>query len=252
MLIPLPLLDPESDAPFPPAHAALRDPDGLLAFGGDLSQTRLLNAYRHGIFPWFTENQPILWWSPEPRCVFHTGEVHVASRLRRSLRCCTWQICADRDFAAVVAGCAHTPRRGQEGTWITPAMSAAYLELNARGWAHSIEVRDGDTLIGGLYGLVVGQMFFAESMYSAQSGASKLALAALAHRLTQWHWPLIDAQISNPHLLSLGAKTMPRGAFLAEVTRLTALPAPEPDFAAAFGIVPASVFALPSPLRQAR
>lgn len=243
MLTPLAQLAPEPDAPFPPACTALNDPDGLLAVGGDLSATRLLSAYRNGIFPWFGEGQPILWWSPEPRCVFHTGQVRLSSRFRRSLRRCAWRIEADRDFDAVLASCADTPRRGQDGTWITPAMKAAYSELHALGWAHSIEVRDGDTLVGGLYGLVIGQMFFAESMFSARSGASKLALAALARRLAQWHWPLIDAQLSNPHLLSLGAEVMPRDTFLAEVMRLTAMPTIKPDFAAAFASMPASNFA---------
>jgi len=252
MLKPLPLLDPEPDAPFPPAQVALRDPDGLLAFGGDLSQTRLLNAYRLGIFPWFAENQPILWWSPNPRCVFDSGDIHLASRFRRRLRHCRWHVSADRDFAAVIAGCAHAPRRDQDGTWITPEMSAAFLDLHACGWAHSIEVRDGDTLVGGLYGLAIGRMFFAESMFSALPSASTLALAALAYRLSQWNWPLIDAQISNPHLLRLGARTMPRDAFLAEVARLTALPSPGAEFAMAFGAVPANTFASPEPLRQAR
>lgn len=246
MSIPLLQLAPEPDAPFPPAHTALDDPDGLLAFGGDLTATRLLNAYRHGIFPWFGEGQPILWWSPEQRCVFRPGQVHLSSRFRRSLRHCQWQITADRDFDAVMARCADIPRRGQDGTWITSTMKAAYSELHALGWAHSIEVRDGDSLVGGLYGLVIGQMFFAESMFSARSGASKLALAALALRMTQWRWPLIDAQLSNPHLLSLGAVTLPRDTFVAEVARLTALPAIEPDFATAFARVPASSFAGPN------
>lgn len=243
MPIPLPQLDPEPDAPFPPAHCALRDPDGLLAFGGDLSSTRLLNAYRQGVFPWYSEGQPILWWSPQSRCVFDTRALHLASRFRRSLRQCPWQVVADHDFAAVITACAYTPRRGQDGTWITPAMVAAYLALHRQGWAHSIEVRDGSTLVGGVYGLVIGQMFFAESMYSARSGASKVALAALAQRMAQWQWPLIDAQIANPHLLSLGAKSVPRDVFIADVARLTALPPPIPDFSTAFATLPANALA---------
>lgn len=252
MRIPLPQLAPEADAPFPPGDEALDDPDGLLAFGGDLSQARLLNAYRNGVFPWFSEGQTILWWCPQPRCVFYTDAVRLSSRFRRSLRHCNWHVCADRDFAAVIEGCANTPRRGQDGTWITPAMNAAFRDLHRGGWAHSIEVRDGDTLIGGLYGVVIGQMFFAESMFSVQSGASKLALAALAYRLSQWHWPLIDAQITNPHLSSLGATTLPRVVFLAEISRLTALPPATPDFATAFGVVPGIVLANTTPLRQTR
>jgi len=243
MPIPLPQLNSEPDAPFPPVHGALSEPDGLLAFGGDLSSTRLLNAYRSGIFPWFSEGQAILWWCPHSRCVFNTHSLHLSSRFRRSLRQCPWHVVADHDFGAVITACAHTPRRGQDGTWITPAMVEAYLALHRQGWAHSIEVRDGDTLVGGLYGVVIGRMFFAESMYSARSGASKLALAALAWRMAQWQWPLIDAQISNPHLLSLGAKTMARHEFIAEAARLTASPAAKSDFSTAFGMLPADTLA---------
>jgi leucyl/phenylalanyl-tRNA--protein transferase len=219
MPIRLPLLGPDPTAPFPPVEMALREPDGLLAMGGDLSPARLLNAYRQGIFPWFSAGEPILWWSPDPRMV--------SSRFRRELRRSDWQVAADRDFAAVIAACAESPRRGQDGTWITAGMRAAYLELHRLGHAHSIEVRDpADHLVGGIYGVAIGRMFFGESMFSAASGGSKVALAGLARVLDLAGCPLIDAQVENPHLWRMGGRRMPRAAFLAEVGRLGALPAP--------------------------
>ena len=236
-------LSPDPGAPFPPAETALRQPDGLLAIGGDLSPQRLLNAYRHGIFPWYSEGQPILWWAPDPRMVFRTGGVRLSSRFRRELRRSTWQVRADTTFAKVMAACAGTPRPGQDGTWITDAMQAAYLELHRLGHAHSIEVFDQDRLVGGLYGVAIGRMFFGESMYSGESGGSKIALAALAHRLHAWGWPLIDAQVENPHLLSLGAESWPRPEFLARVGGLTGLAGATGSWAARFGEMGASVLA---------
>ena len=214
-------------APFPPPGQALRDPDGLLAAGGDLHPLRLLNAYRHGIFPWFNDDQPILWWSPDPRTAFRTDGVHLARRFRRSLRGSDWIVRADTAFARVVDACATQPRRGQDGTWITDDMRAAYLGLHRLGHAHSIEVYDSDApdeaaLVGGLYGVAIGRMFFGESMVSLASGGSKTALAALAYRLRQWGWPLIDAQVENPHLFRMGAISMPRHDFLAAIAPLTA------------------------------
>jgi leucyl/phenylalanyl-tRNA--protein transferase len=213
-------------APFPPPEQALRDPDGLLAAGGDLHPLRLLNAYRQGIFPWFNDDQPILWWSPDPRTVFRTDDVHLARRFRRSLRSSGWIVRADTAFAQVVDACATQPRPGQDGTWITDDMRAAYLGLHRLGYAHSIEVYDSDspgaTLVGGLYGVAIGRMFFGESMVSLTSGGSKTALAALAYRLRQWAWPLIDAQVDNPHLFRMGAISMPRDDFLAAIAPLTA------------------------------
>jgi leucyl/phenylalanyl-tRNA--protein transferase len=180
------LLPPNPEAPFPPAAQALRVPDGLLAVGGDLSPARLLNAYRHGIFPWFSEGQPILWWTPDPRMVFRTGKPILSTRFRRSLRNCAWQVRADTAFDQVIAACASLPRPGQDGTWITPGMLAAYRELHRLGHAHSVEVFDGDRLVGGIYGVAIGRMFFGESMFSAEPGGSKVALAALARRLREW------------------------------------------------------------------
>ena len=236
-------LSPDPGAPFPPAEAALRQPDGLLAIGGDLSPQRLLNAYRHGIFPWYSEGQPILWWAPDPRMVFRTDGVRLSSRFRRGLRHSTWQVRADTAFAEVMAACAGTPRPGQDGTWITDAMQAAYLELHRLGHAHSVEVFDQDRLVGGLYGVAIGRMFFGESMYSGESGGSKIALAALAHRLLEWGWPLIDAQVENPHLLSLGAESWPRPKFLEQVADLTGLAEPMGSWTARFGALEASALA---------
>jgi leucyl/phenylalanyl-tRNA--protein transferase len=215
------LLPPEPDAPFPPVEQALRQPDGLLAVGGDLTPTRLLNAYRHGIFPWYSEGQPILWWSPDPRTVFATDELRLSSKFRRGLRHSRWEVRADTAFARVIRACAETPRPGQRGTWITPEMRAAYERLHALGHAHSFEVFDGDRLVGGIYGVAVGRMFFGESMFSAVSGGSKVALAALARQLRDWGFPLIDAQVENDHLLSLGARLWPRPRFSAAVAALT-------------------------------
>ncbi|MEO8364847.1 MAG: leucyl/phenylalanyl-tRNA--protein transferase [Pseudoxanthomonas sp.] len=234
-------IDPET--PFPPAETALRQPDGLLAIGGDLSPQRLLNAYRDGVFPWYSEGQPILWWAPDPRMVFRTDGIHLSSRFRRGLRHNPWQVRADTAFAEVIAACAGTLRPGQDGTWITDAMQAAYLELHRLGHAHSIEVFDQDRLVGGLYGVAIGRMFFGESMYSSASGGSKVALAALAHRLRAWDWPLIDAQVENPHLLSLGAECWPRPEFLARIAQLTALGETPGSWTARFGMMQASALA---------
>ena len=226
MPIRLPLLPADPRAPFPPAESARREPDGLLAMGGDLSADRLLNAYAHGIFPWFSRGEPILWWSPDPRMVFRTGEVRLSTRFRRTLRRSPWTVHADGDFAAVIDACRTAPRPGQDGTWITPEMRAAYVALHRLGHAHSVEVRDGDRLVGGIYGVAIGRMFFGESMFSGESGGSKAALAGLARWLHAGGFSMIDAQVENPHLRRLGARRMPRAAFLAEVARLAALPAP--------------------------
>jgi leucyl/phenylalanyl-tRNA--protein transferase len=220
---------------FPPADDALAEPDGLIAIGGDLSPERLLNAYRYGIFPWFSEGQPILWWTPDPRMVFRTEGVRLSSRFRRSLRHCDWQVRADTAFAEVVAACATSPRPGQDGTWITRDMRGAYLELHRLGHAHSVEVFDGERLVGGIYGVAIGRMFFGESMFSAEPGGSKVALAALASRLQQWGWPLIDAQVENPHLLTLGAESWPRSEFLRQVSALTAMPEVTGNWTLRFG-----------------
>ena len=218
MSLRLPWLSADPDALFPPVETALREPNGLLAAGGDLSPARLLNAYRHGIFPWYSDDQPILWWSPDPRTVFRTDAVHLSRRFRRQLRSCGWVARADTRFADVLDACADVPRPGQRGTWITDEMREAYCALHRLGHAHSVEVfDDGGRLIGGIYGVSVGRMFFGESMVSLVSGGSKAALAALACRLSAWGWSLIDAQVENPHLIRSGAESWPRERFLREV-----------------------------------
>lgn len=206
-----------ADAPFPPAETALRQPDGLLAVGGDLAPVRLLNAYAGGIFPWFSEGEPILWWSPDPRMVFRSDGVHLSSRFRRQLRRLDWQIRADTAFEQVMRQCALAPRPGQDGTWITEEMIAAYVRLHTLGLAHSVEVWSEGTLAGGIYGVAIGRMFFGESMFSAHSGGSKVALAALGRILHAQGVALFDAQVENPHLLRMGAVSMPRPAFLAHL-----------------------------------
>ena len=214
------LLPDDPAAPFPPVEQALRQPDGLLAVGGDLSPTRLLNAYRHGVFPWYSQGQPILWWSPDPRTVFDTDRVRLGSKFRRGLRRCDWTVRADTAFGEVIDACASTPRPGQRGTWITREMRAAYRHMHELGHAHSFEVFAGERLVGGIYGIAIGRMFFGESMFSAVSGGSKVALAALARHLCQWGCPLIDAQVENDHLLSLGARSCPRDRFVVRVSEL--------------------------------
>ena len=173
------------------------------------------------------------------RCVFDTATFRLSSRTRRALRTSHWQVSADRDFAGVIDACAQIARHGQTGTWITPDMRHAYVALHCARHAHSIEVRDGEHLVGGLYGVRIGRMFFAESMFSAVSGGSKLAVAALAQRLAQWQWPLIDAQLDNPHLRSLGARLLPRAQFLHLLEPLVAASAEPTAFADAFGVVAA-------------
>lgn len=206
-----------ADAPpdaFPPVTAALTEPDGLVAAGGDLSSERLLYAYRHGIFPWYEEGQPLLWWSPNPRCVFGPGNLHVSRRLRRSLRQSSAQVRVNTDFRAVIRACA-APRGAEHGTWITADMIAAYERLHREGWAHSIEVWQEESLVGGMYGLAIGRAFFGESMFSAAENASKIALLALARRMDAGELGILDCQLVSSHLLSLGATTIPRDEFTA-------------------------------------
>ncbi len=235
MPITLPLLSADPQAPFPPVTAALRVPDGLLAMGGDLSVARLLKAYANGIFPWFSEGEPILWWSPDPRMVFRTDGVKLSSRFRRQLRGSAWTIRADTAFAGVIRACA-APRHDQPGTWISPAMQAAYIALHRAGHAHSVEVFDGARLVGGIYGVAIGRMFFGESMFSAESGGSKAALAALAGFLREHQCPLIDAQVENPHLRSLGAERMTRDAFMEAIHPLLAQPGLPASWTTGFGL----------------
>jgi leucyl/phenylalanyl-tRNA--protein transferase len=219
-VIRIPFLDPLRPDEFPPVTEALRDPDGLLAAGGDLAPERLLAAYRRGIFPWYSRGQPILWWSPDPRTVFATDRMHVPHRLSRWLHTCDWNLRADTAFDAVVRACA-APRMKQRGTWLDGAMRTAYVRLHELGHAHSIEAWDGDALVGGIYGVAIGRMFFGESMFSAAGNGSKVALLALARALRDWDFPLLDAQVASPHLFTLGAIEIERADFCARVAGLT-------------------------------
>ncbi|HET7267820.1 MAG TPA: leucyl/phenylalanyl-tRNA--protein transferase [Oleiagrimonas sp.] len=224
--IPIAWIRPGSVPRFPPPAQALREPDGLLALGGDLAPPRLLAAYRHGIFPWYGPEEPILWWSPDPRCVFHTDAVHVSRRLRRQLRQCAWTVTIDQAFTEVMQRCA-APRAGQGGgTWIVDDMLDAYTTLHRQGHAHSIEVWDGKRMVGGLYGVAVGRLFCGESMFSEVSGGSKAALVCLAALLQRWNMPLLDAQVGNGHLYRMGAMDMSRDAFL---DQLALLASAQPD-----------------------
>jgi leucyl/phenylalanyl-tRNA--protein transferase len=217
-------LSPEGDREwFPPLDQALDEPDGLLAAGGDLSPARLLAAYRRGIFPWYSAGQPVLWWSPNPREILLPGEFKCSRSLAKTLRNRGFEIAFDRDFAAVVAACA-ARREHSTGTWITPEMHAAYTELHIRGRAHSVEVRCDGELVGGLYGVLMGRVFFGESMFSRERDASMAALARLVERGLVAGLTLIDCQLPTPHLRSLGSKPVNRREFSALVHEGTAVP----------------------------
>ena len=197
---------------FPPVEFASEE--GLLAVGGDLSPERLLLAYRGGIFPWYSEDQPILWWSPDPRLVLIPGEMHVSRSLRKTVRKGVFSVTLDQDFRAVIEHCAEIRGEGRDGTWITPEMAAAYCRLHEMGHAHSVECWSGGRLAGGLYGVALGGCFFGESMFSLQPDASKVALYSLVEQLKRWEFSVIDCQQSTEHLLSLGAREISRTAFL--------------------------------------
>jgi leucyl/phenylalanyl-tRNA--protein transferase len=217
----IPFLSPHD--PFPPVAHALRDPNGLLAAGADLSPERLLDAYAHGIFPWFGDEDPVLWWSPDPRMVLFPNEVHVSHSLRKTLRSGRLQVTLDNCFEQVMRGCAE-PRRGQDGTWITDEMTDAYERLFDIGYAHSVETWSDGRLVGGLYGVSLGRMFFGESMFSRVSDASKVALVALVRQLERWGFTCVDCQMSTVHLSSLGAREIPRATFLRHVRALVQQP----------------------------
>lgn len=210
---------------FPPAGSALTVPNGLLASGGDLSEARLLAAYRRGIFPWYDSGEPVLWWSPDPRAFLPRDGMHISRSLRRSLRRMPYHVSFDQDFQAVIEACA-APRRDQPLTWILPEMIEAYCALHTAGHAHSLEIRLEDELVGGIYGVAIGRTFCAESMFSRISDASKIALAALTWQLAEWGFPGIDCQVPSPHLESLGCVTMPRDEFLGLIAHYQALAAP--------------------------
>jgi leucyl/phenylalanyl-tRNA---protein transferase len=208
------------DAPFPPLSAALAEPNGLLAAGGDLSPERLIAAYRRGIFPWYSAGQPILWWSPDPRMVLFVADFQVSRSLAKRVKRRQFEVRIDTAFRDVVDSCAATRREGQRGTWITPEMIDAYCELHARGVAHSVETwRDGE-LCGGLYGMALDRMFFGESMFARATDASKVALVHLVDLLRSLGVPLIDCQQETPHLASFGARPIPRTAFAGHLSEL--------------------------------
>jgi leucyl/phenylalanyl-tRNA--protein transferase len=217
--MPVPLLGRE--LAFPSPARAVR---GVVAAGGDLSPERLLLAYRSGIFPWYEEGLPILWHSPDPRCVLLTDRVHVGRTLRRVLASGAHEVRFDGAFEQVVHACKATPRAGQDGTWITDEMEEAYVRLHRLGYAHSVEVLEDGELAGGLYGVSLGRVFFGESMFSWRSNASKVALTALVRRVAAWGFRLVDAQVATPLTLSMGAEHWPRALFLEELARELAHP----------------------------
>jgi leucyl/phenylalanyl-tRNA--protein transferase len=196
---------------FPPPRLA--EGNGLLAIGGDLSSQRLLLAYSQGIFPWFNDGEPILWWSPMPRCVLLPGDFHLSRSLRKSLRTGNYRFSIDQSFAAVIHACATSGKRRMSGTWISAEMVAAYEELFKLGFCHSVEVWAGQELVGGLYGVSIGRIFFGESMFQVRTGASKMALYALSQTLFLSNFVMIDMQLPTPHLLSLGGRLLERGDF---------------------------------------
>lgn len=214
----IPWLPPEPV--FPPVDTALGHPNGLLAAGGDLSPARLIAAYRRGIYPWYSEGEPILWWSPDPRMVLDPAQLRITRSLARTLRNTDYQVRLDSAFEAVIAACADTPRHGQRGTWILPEMQAAYAELHRLGHAHSVETWIDGQLVGGLYGISLGRAFFGESMFSQRSNASKIALAHLCIHLRRNNFGIIDCQMETTHLASLGARSIPRSAFVATLETL--------------------------------
>ena len=205
---------------FPPPHLAIRE--GLLAVGGDLSPERLVHAYRQGIFPWYTQGEPILWWSPDPRLVLYPEELRISKSLRKVMRRELFLITFDADFEGVIRGCAETKRSYGEGTWITDEMKAAYCELHRRNVAHSVEAWQEGKLVGGLYGVSIGRAFFGESMFSQVSNASKVAFVTFVQHLQRLKFSLIDCQVKTDHLIRFGAREIPRKLFLEQLEKAVA------------------------------
>lgn len=217
--LPLPRLGDDPRSPFPPTATALDTPNGLLAWGGGLEPERLLAAYRRGIFPWYSDGQPLLWWSPAPRCVIRPQHVYVSRRTRRRFNSGRFELTLDRAFTDVVSGCASS-RRDDEGTWITEELAGAFAALHRRGCAHSLEAWHNGELVGGIYGLALGRAFFGESMFARRTDASKIALVALCRLLARHGFELLDCQVENPHLLRMGAESWPRERFETVLARL--------------------------------
>jgi leucyl/phenylalanyl-tRNA---protein transferase len=244
---PFPYLGEDMDFPFPDPVEA--DSRGILCTGGNLSPGLLLSAYRRGIFPWFSEGDPLLWWSPDPRFVLFPGELHVSETMRKILRHrlgprigdgLRYELCLDRDFPAVIRACSETPRPGQDGTWITEGMIAAYVELHRLGYAHSLEARRGGRLVGGLYGVSLGSVFFGESMFSLEDDASKVAFIPLVWRLCEEGFTLVDSQVYTDHLAGLGAREIPRVEYLSLLTERLSAPTRKGDWGSLFPDFPAS------------
>jgi leucyl/phenylalanyl-tRNA--protein transferase len=208
----LPCLGDFENAPFPPTATALTHPNGLLAWGGDLEPGRLLNAYKQGIFPWYSDDDPILWWSPAPRCVIYPADIYTSTRTRRRFNSGKYHITADTAFEQVIEACSE-PRKDDSGTWITDEMQQAYKRLHRQGHAHSVEVWKNKKLVGGVYGIAIGKVFFGESMFSRETDTSKIALISLCQQLQAWQYGLMDCQVENPHLMSLGAVEISRSVF---------------------------------------
>jgi len=242
-MIRIPILPRAPLLPFPPVEQALDEPNGLLCAGGDLSPERLLLAYRNGIFPWFNDGEPILWWSPEPRAVFDLATLRPNPRFRRYVRSCPWMLRIDHDFEAVIDACA-APRSYADGTWITAAMRSAYLHLHELGHAHCLAVHEGEELVGGLYGIAIGRVFCGESMFSRRPNASKLALFALAAWLRDAGFVWLDGQVESGHLARLGAQTMPRATFVAGLAHHCGQMPENPRWAGTFGLKSASELVL--------
>ena len=208
---------------FPDVSLALEEPDGLLAIGGSLNPQRLKSAYCQGIFPWYNEDQPILWWSPDPRAVLFPEKLHVSRSLRKTLRNNPFTFSMDHAFEAVITACGE-PRLKQQGTWISPEMKAAYCNMHQLGYAHSVECWLHDDLVGGLYGLAFGKVFFGESMFSRVTNASKVAFVHFVKQLQHWGFLMIDCQVESEHLASLGAELIPRKQFVYMLENLCFLP----------------------------
>ena len=209
---------------FPPLEFASREPNGLLCAGGDLTPQRIVQAYIDGIFPWYSPGEPILWWSPDPRMVLFPGEFRISRSLRKTLRKAHYRVRMDSHFEAVIQECARKPRPGQDGTWITPEIQAAYLKLHRLGYAHCVETWIDGKLAGGLYGIAIGKMFYGESMFAHVTDASKIAVAHLARFLGEQGFGMIDCQMNTPHLASLGAREIPRDDFIRKLRGLIAIP----------------------------